>query len=93
MPRSFDHDGRFDMGVLKKKSFIDAWHSEKFQDLRAANLVKKVTGTPCEQCIAYRAACGEPESSRELNLRLSLSPKGLSEYLYFSIGQLAHPAG
>ncbi|MBP11788.1 MAG: hypothetical protein CL397_15395 [Acidiferrobacteraceae bacterium] len=56
MPRSFDHDGRFDMGVLKKKSFIDAWHSEKFQDLRAANLVKKVTGTPCEQCIAYRDA-------------------------------------
>ncbi len=48
----FDHDGRFDVGDLNKKSLIEAWHSQKFQDLRAVNLVKDVTGTPCEQCIA-----------------------------------------
>jgi hypothetical protein len=49
----FDHDGRFDMGDLTKTPFMEAWHSEPFQDLRAANLRQDVTGTACEQCIAY----------------------------------------
>ena len=49
----FDHDGRFNMGDLKEMSFSDAWHSQKFQDLRTANLACDVTGTACEQCIAY----------------------------------------
>ncbi len=49
----FDHDGRFDMGDLNTTSFVDAWHSPRFQNLRAANLSGDVTGTPCENCAAY----------------------------------------
>jgi MoaA/NifB/PqqE/SkfB family radical SAM enzyme len=48
----FDHDGRFHMGDLKEMSFMEAWHSEPFKVLRAANLKKDVTGTACEMCIA-----------------------------------------
>ncbi len=50
----FDHDGRFDMGNLNEMSFIEAWHSERFQVLREANLKKDVSGTACEHCIAYK---------------------------------------
>jgi MoaA/NifB/PqqE/SkfB family radical SAM enzyme len=50
----FDHDGRFSMGDLTQVDFMKAWHSEKFQALRQANLNRDVTGTVCEQCIAYR---------------------------------------
>jgi len=32
---------------------MDAWHSAAFQALRDANLCKDVTGTACEECIAY----------------------------------------
>ncbi len=49
----FDHDGRFNMGNLNTMSFMEAWHSEPFQKLRAANLAKDVKGTPCEKCAAY----------------------------------------
>jgi hypothetical protein len=41
------------MGDLKEMSFLEAWHSLSFQDLRAANLAKDVSGTACEKCIAY----------------------------------------
>lgn len=49
----FDHDGRFNMGDLNTTPFMEAWHSQPFQDLRAANLKEDVTGTACEKCIAY----------------------------------------
>ncbi len=49
----FDHDGRFHMGDLKNKSFMEAWHSPEFQNLREANLNLDVRGTPCEKCVAY----------------------------------------
>lgn len=49
----FDHDGRFDMGDLTTTSFMEAWQSEPFQALRAANLKCDVSGTACERCIAY----------------------------------------
>ncbi len=49
----FDHDGRFHMGDLTKESFMEAWHSEKFQRLRAAHLERDVSGTVCETCVAY----------------------------------------
>jgi hypothetical protein len=49
----FDHDGRFNMGDLKALGFRQAWHSEPFQRLRAANLAEDVRGTACEKCIAY----------------------------------------
>jgi organic radical activating enzyme len=49
----FDHDGRFDMGDLTEMSFMDAWRSAAFQELRSANLACDVGGTACEKCIAY----------------------------------------
>ena len=49
----FDHDGRFHMGDLKTTSFMDAWNSEKFQELRKAHLNKDVKDTVCEKCVAY----------------------------------------
>lgn len=49
----FDHDGRFHMGDLNAMSFRDAWLSEPFQRLRAANLREDVKGTVCEKCMAY----------------------------------------
>ena len=49
----FDHNGRFHMGDLNTTSFMDAWNSQEFQDLRAAHLKMDVTGTACEKCVAY----------------------------------------
>ena len=49
----FDHDGKFHMGDLKEVSFMDAWNSQKFQDLRAAHLKKDLCGTVCEKCVVY----------------------------------------
>ncbi len=49
----FDHDNRFNMGDLNELGFMEAWNSQKFQDLRAAHLKKDVKGTICEQCVAY----------------------------------------
>lgn len=49
----FDHDGRFDMGDLTTTPFMEAWRSKAFRELREANLRKDVTGTACEECIAY----------------------------------------
>jgi radical SAM protein with 4Fe4S-binding SPASM domain len=51
----FDHDGRFSMGDLERESFIEAWHSERFQRLRRTNLAEDVRATVCEKCIAYQA--------------------------------------
>lgn len=50
----FDHDGRFHMADLATTSFLDGWNSETFRRLRAAHLRKDVTGTQCEDCVAYR---------------------------------------
>lgn len=49
----FDHDGRFHMGDLTTTSFMDAWNSQKFQELRQAHLNKCVKDTVCEKCVAY----------------------------------------
>jgi len=49
----FDAGGQWIMGDLTKDRFMDAWNSEAFQHLRAAHLRKDVTGTICEQCVAY----------------------------------------
>jgi len=50
----FDPDGTWTMGNLYEVSFMEAWNSQKFQDLRKAHLEKNVKGTVCEGCIAYR---------------------------------------
>ena len=49
----FDSDGRFQVGDLTKQSFMEAWNSESFQKVREAHLKKDVTGTVCEDCVAY----------------------------------------
>ena len=41
------------MGDLTKQSFMEAWNSPEFIALRRAHLRKDVTGTPCEECVAY----------------------------------------
>jgi len=50
----FDADGRFAMADLNEVSFMDGWNAEVFQNLRAAHLRRDVSGTICEDCIAYR---------------------------------------
>ncbi len=47
----FDHNDDFTMADLTQVSFMEGWHSLKFQQLRKANLAKDVTGTPCERCV------------------------------------------
>ena len=49
----FDADGRFAMADLNVVSFMDGWRSPFFQELRARHLKQDVSGTVCENCIAY----------------------------------------
>lgn len=48
-----DHHQRFSMGKLTETSFMQAWHSPPFRALREAHLTGRVTGSPCENCLAY----------------------------------------
>ena len=50
----FDADGRFQVGDLTKQSFMEGWNSPEFAAIREAHLKKDVTGTVCEECVAYR---------------------------------------
>lgn len=47
----FDHNKAYTMGDLTQQSFMEAWHSDKFRQLRAAHLRKDIRGTPCENCL------------------------------------------
>jgi MoaA/NifB/PqqE/SkfB family radical SAM enzyme len=47
----FSVGDEFTMGDLKTQSFMEAWHSPKFQALRAAHLAGDVRGTVCDGCI------------------------------------------
>lgn len=47
----FDHDSSWEMGDLNKDTFMDAWNSVKFQELRRAHLSGDVKGTACEACL------------------------------------------
>jgi MoaA/NifB/PqqE/SkfB family radical SAM enzyme len=49
----FDHSHAWQMGDLKEVSFMDAWNSAPFQKLRQAHLDEDLSGTPCEQCVAW----------------------------------------
>ncbi len=49
----FDADGRWAMADLNEVSFVTAWQSPLFQELRAAHLRKEVQGTICEKCMVY----------------------------------------
>jgi radical SAM protein with 4Fe4S-binding SPASM domain len=50
----FDATSHWTMGDLNRQSFMEAWNSEAFVRLRAAHLKKDVSGTVCEQCLAYQ---------------------------------------
>jgi radical SAM protein with 4Fe4S-binding SPASM domain len=49
----FDANANWTMGDLNKQSFMEAWNSTVFTQLREAHLRKDVHGTPCESCVAY----------------------------------------
>lgn len=49
----FDADGRFVVGDLNKQSFMEAWNSDEFQRIREAHLKEDLTGTVCQDCVAY----------------------------------------
>ena len=44
---------KFYMGDLNQKSFMEVWHSEEFINLRKKHLLKDVSGSVCEHCIAF----------------------------------------
>jgi len=50
----FGADATFDMADLSAVSFLEGWHSDKFVALREAHLRKDVSGTVCENCLAYQ---------------------------------------
>jgi len=49
-----DATGEWVMGDLKTQTFMQAWHSEEFQNLRKAHLEDKVKGTKCEHCVMWK---------------------------------------
>lgn len=49
----FDANANWTMGDLTRQSFMEAWNSTVFTQLREAHLRKDVHGTPCESCVAY----------------------------------------
>ncbi len=49
----FDATSHWTMGDLNNVSFMDAWNSPSFVQLRAAHLKRDVRGTVCENCLAY----------------------------------------
>ena len=50
----FDATANWTMGDLNRQSFMEAWNSAPFVALRAAHLRKDVTGTVCQNCVAYQ---------------------------------------
>lgn len=50
----FDSEGVFEVGDLKTQPFMEVWNSEKFQAIRKAHIDKDLSGTLCEQCLAYK---------------------------------------
>ena len=49
-----DATGEWVMGDLKNMTFMEAWQSQKFQDLRREHLANNVIGTKCENCVIYK---------------------------------------
>lgn len=49
----FDANANWTMGDLNTTSFMQAWNADAFVKLREAHLCKDVSGTVCQDCIAY----------------------------------------
>ena len=50
-----DHDPKLFIADLNKMSFAEAWHCDKFAEIRRAHLNKDVRGYACQDCIAYKS--------------------------------------
>ena len=50
----FDAGDKWTMADLTQVSFMEGWNSVQFQALRHAHLAKDVSGTICQDCVAYR---------------------------------------
>ena len=50
----FDAGDKWTMADLTQVGFMEGWNSAAFQALRRAHLKKDVSGTICEDCVAYR---------------------------------------
>jgi radical SAM protein with 4Fe4S-binding SPASM domain len=48
---SFNTGDHFTVGDLKKQTFMEIWHSEKFKELRRHHLANDVAATACRDCI------------------------------------------
>jgi radical SAM protein with 4Fe4S-binding SPASM domain len=48
-----DGIGNWVMGDLTEQTFMEAWHSKDFQELRKAHLKKDVRKTKCAKCVLY----------------------------------------
>lgn len=51
----FDADGRFCVGDLTRQTFMEAWNSPEFIAVREAHLRRDVSGTVCQECVAYQS--------------------------------------
>jgi len=47
----YDSIGTWEVGDLKNQSFMDAWNSLEFQELRKAHLTGDIIGTKCGSCL------------------------------------------
>jgi len=50
----FDAGDKWTMADLNEVSFMDGWTSGAFRTLREAHLKRDVTGTACQDCVAYK---------------------------------------
>ena len=50
----FDGGDKWVMADLNQVPFMQGWNSEAFRKLRAAHLKKDVSGTICQDCVAYQ---------------------------------------
>jgi MoaA/NifB/PqqE/SkfB family radical SAM enzyme len=48
-----DGSGKWVMGDLTKQTFMEAWNSQKFVELRKKHLEQDIKGTICEKCAMY----------------------------------------
>lgn len=47
----FDHKNQFAMGDLNNESFVDAWNSPEFIELRKHHIKGELKGSPCANCL------------------------------------------
>jgi len=49
-----DATGEWVMGDLREQTFMEAWHSYEFRELRKEHLAGNVINTKCENCVIYK---------------------------------------